>query len=526
MPKALVAGTHGQTLTSGEEWLFGGGRFNGTTEAQSQQSATEDCAFTGLRGTVFSGNSGTATFQFRDAGANGQNVATKASTGAFEDTTPHTDTLSAGDLFNGAYTDTGTDSVVLTIGANVEFTVGHGNFHMASDAAGIIMDVGDSTRYLSIHGILIADGAPSPTDYQFLVREYTSIEAFQIRVNANARINNSVFSINVNGVDVGTPITFGALATGLQVVTGMGASLSPGDLVCISITLATGVQDLTLGFVGVTLKSTGNASAAGFSNMNDVAANGSGVPNYFSFGSGAASAEANAAFKVGFAARCKYLRCYVTVNDQNIDGSLSLFVNGSAVMTQAIPALTTGWIENAIDHYDITDTDVVSFEVIGNDDSALFEMGIGQVFVSFEPIPDGGEGGEEGGEAGVLPPALIYGLPPLSPERVRAKYDEIEEIDRLVKAKEAAERESIRKQQEAKRQLAELEDKKRQTKTIAERRRKLEARIEAYQSEIADLREATMVLLEQIDRAREEYESQQMMADRRRRMLLLIAAAS
>jgi hypothetical protein len=525
MPKALVAGTHGQTLTSGEEWLFGGGRFNGTTEAQSQQSATEDCAFTGLRGTVFSGNSGTATFQFRDAGANGQNVATKASTGAFEDTT-NTDTLTAGDLFNGAYTDTGTDSVVLTVGANVEFASGHGNFHAASDAAGLIMDVGDSTRYLSLHGVLVADGAPSPTDFQYLVREYTSIEAFQIRVNANARVNNSVFSINVNGVDVGTAITFGALATGLQVVTGMGIALSPGDLVCVSITLATGVQDLTFGFLGVTMKSTNNASAAGFSNMNDVAVNGSGVPNYFSFGSGAASAEANAAFKVGFAARCKFLRCYVTVNDQTIDGSLSLFVNGSAVMTQTIPAGTTGWVENLIDHFDITDTDVISFEVIGNDDSALFEMGIGQVFISFEPIPDGGEGGEEGGEAGILEPALIYGLPPLSPERVRAKYDEIEEIDRRIKAKEEAEREKVRKQQEAKRQLSDLEEKKRQTKTIAERKRKLEARIEAYQSEITDLRQAVVDMLDEMERAREEVEQQQMMADRRRRMLLLIAAAS
>jgi hypothetical protein len=128
-------------------------------------------------------------------------------------------------------------------------------------------------------------------------------------------------------------------------------------------------------------------------------------------------------------------------------------------------------------------------------------------------------------DAAVVQP-LTYGAGRLSPERVRAKYREIEEIDRQFKAKEEAEREKVRKQEEAKRQLAELEDKKRQTKTIAERRRKLEARIAAYQSEITELRATMNALLEEIERARVEFELQQTIADRRRRMLLLIAAAA
>jgi hypothetical protein len=126
------------------------------------------------------------------------------------------------------------------------------------------------------------------------------------------------------------------------------------------------------------------------------------------------------------------------------------------------------------------------------------------------------------------PPVLTYGAAARSKtyeRKVRAKYEEFEEIDRRIKAKEAAERESVRKQQEAKRQLAELQEKKRQTKTIAERRRKLEARIEAYQSEIIDLRTAVVAMLDEIERARVEAELQQI-ADRRRRMFLLIAAAS
>jgi hypothetical protein len=123
-------------------------------------------------------------------------------------------------------------------------------------------------------------------------------------------------------------------------------------------------------------------------------------------------------------------------------------------------------------------------------------------------------------------PTLTYGAGRLDPRRVRAKYEEIEAIERHIQAKEEAEREKVRKQEEAKRQLAELEDKKRQTKTIAERRRKLEARIAAYQSEITDLRETMIALMEEIERARAAFELQQTIADRRRRMLLLIAAAA
>jgi hypothetical protein len=124
--------------------------------------------------------------------------------------------------------------------------------------------------------------------------------------------------------------------------------------------------------------------------------------------------------------------------------------------------------------------------------------------------------------------APTYGAAPhtLTRERVLRKYEEIEAIERHIQAKEEAEREKVRKQEEAKKQLAELEDKKRQTKTIAERRRKLEARIAAYQSEITDLRETMIALLEEIERARAAFELQQTIADRRRRMLLMIAAAA
>lgn len=380
-----MAGTHGQTLATGEEWVIGGA-FNASTEAQSQYQATEAATFSGMRGAIASGGDGTNTFRFRNNGANGNQVAAVSGAVAFEDAS-HTDVVSAGNTFNGSYVDTGTDSVVRTIAFNVEFADGHGNFHASSGSGNLVMDVASSTRYLPIHGIAPADGASAANlgNAQFKVREYTSIEAFQVRINANARLNDSTFSVNVNGVDVGTAITFATTVTGRQVVTGMGIALSPGDLVCISMTLGTGVEDLNFGFCGVTMKSTANASAAGYgavANVNVLET----TPVYFSFGNGSVGVEASAQVKVGFAARCKYLRCYLSDNVGAVDGTLSLFVNGAPVMTVLIPVGVSGWIENLTDSYDIADTDVVSFEIVGS--AAGFDVTAHQVWISFEPIPD------------------------------------------------------------------------------------------------------------------------------------------
>jgi hypothetical protein len=377
MPKALIAGIHGQTLSSAEEWVLGA-RFNGTTEAHSQYSATEGASFTGLRGVIASGGSGTNTFRFRDGGADGQNVVARVGAGSGEDTT-NTDTLTAGDLFNGSYIDTGTNSVVRTWAINVEMASGHGNFHASSrPAAGTLAD-----GYQPIHGDN-ASSASTPDTAQFEVREYTSIEAFQVRLTINPNVGNTVYSLNVNGVDVGTAITFAAGVTGLQTVTGMGISLSPGDLVCISVNNNGGFAP-TASFLGVTAKSTGNASAAGYAILDGFTVDDADPTIYLSFGQGRTTSEAGAAVKVGFAARCKYLRGYVSANTQDADSTLKLFVNGSAVLTATIAAGVTGGFRNLIDSADIAETDVVSLEVqVGG----IGSITVHQAWISFHPIED------------------------------------------------------------------------------------------------------------------------------------------
>lgn len=388
MGMSLLAGLHGQTMVSGAEWLFGA-LFSATTEAQSQVQATEEVTFSGMRGEIASDGNGTNNFRFRNNSANGNQFQAVVGPGpvAFEDAV-NSDTVAAGNPFNGAYTDSGTSSIMRTVGFNVEFTNGHGNFHMASGTANVVMDVDGSTRYLPIHGLLAADGTATIANVQFEVREYTTIEAYQIRINANVRTSDSVYSLNINGTDVGTPITFATTATGLQVVTEQ-HDLVPGDLVCISQTLGAGAaEDLNFGFCCVTMKSTGNASAAGYGSQNGTARAASATANYYSFGGGTTTVQTSAAFKVGFAARCASLRCYLSANTYTADATLKLFVNGSdsGYTTTITAGGGAGWYRNLADHFDISETDTVSFEIVGGTSGSIT---IHQIFVSFEPIPEG-----------------------------------------------------------------------------------------------------------------------------------------
>src|SRR3990167_1780173 len=109
MGKALMVAKSLSALPNGAEiCLFG--YFNLTvTEANTQASCTEAATFSNLRASITSGGSGTNTFRFRDAGADGNQVIAIPGASSLEDAV-NTDILSAADLFNIAYIVTGTDS--------------------------------------------------------------------------------------------------------------------------------------------------------------------------------------------------------------------------------------------------------------------------------------------------------------------------------------------------------------------------------------------------------------------------------
>src|SRR3990167_11545101 len=192
MGKALLIARFSATLGNGEESnLFGYGG-DETSEVNTQANCTENATFSNFRSSILSGNSRTATFRFRDAGANGNQTFQITGTGSNEDAT-NTDILAAGDLFNVNYSDTGTNSTLSWRKANVEFSSGHGNFHGAAAFNGNVHDVQSATRFIALSGGLGLDGIVTENNAEYLIRSYDSFEALQVRVKANARLNTSTF---------------------------------------------------------------------------------------------------------------------------------------------------------------------------------------------------------------------------------------------------------------------------------------------------------------------------------------------
>ena len=403
MGKALLVCRHASTLASGDEINLLGTSADSTTEANTQASCTENAVFSLLGANIVSGGSGTNNFQFRDAGANGSQLASRAGAGVAEDAT-NTDTLTAGDLFNIAYTDTGANSTISWLKANVELSSGHGNFHGASHLSGQIFDAASATRFIGLGGNLTADGETTEANVKWKVRGYDSFEALQVRVTANARTNNSIFRNRINAGNGTGVITFGAGATGLLSDTGIGDAITDGQTVNASITLDTGVEDLAVAFVIGTLKSSSSKSETFCVAQGGEVRTASATAHYHPIGGYLRDlpelSEANARIKVGFAAVVSNLRCYLSANTYTGDGTLKLYQNGSAVITTTITASGgAAWYENTSDTITIDADDELSFEF---DEGTSGSITIHSVGITFAPVAAPG--------GTILPQMMQHGL--------------------------------------------------------------------------------------------------------------------
>lgn len=371
MGKALIVSSS-SAITTGTYGPLSGNSFN-ATESQSTFEISESCTLTNLRCNITSGGSGSNTTRLRKNAANGNLVATRTGVGLVADTS-NSDSLVSGDDVDYSFTSAGTAPAQTTT-VNVEFASGHGNYHYAASAGTVIMDVASSTRYIGLAGALLADGAATETDVSFKNRAYTSIEAFQVNVVANARVNSSTFKNRINAADGTGLITVGSGLTGLFTDTAVGDSLSAGDLLSYSMALGTGVEDMRIGVVGGTFKSSVTKSEAIMHAPSGSARTASATPTYFRPGGNitTSATEADVSVTPGFAATCMNLRCYVSANTYSGSATLKLMVNGAAQITLTISAGATGWLENTSDTFVIDDNDTVSFEVDeGTANSATF----------------------------------------------------------------------------------------------------------------------------------------------------------
>ena len=385
MGKALLVSRQASALATGQECNLFGFASDTATEANTQASCTEDATFSNLRVNIISGGSGTNNFRFRDAGADGSELASRSGAGIAEDTT-NTDVLSAGDLFNIAYTDTGSNSTIAWIVANIVLSSGHGNLHGAAGFGGLVFDTASSTNFIPLSGSLTADGSTNEVLTTLKVRAYDSFEALQVRVTANARLNTSSFRNRINNGNGTALIEFATLVTGLISDTVLGDAIADGQTVNASVTLGTGVEDLTVVFVVGTFKSTSNKSET-FSGAG-LARTASTTAHYQTIGGSYATltalTEAQARLKPGFAAVVSNLRCYLSDNTYTGNGTLKLYQNGVAVITTTITASGgAAWYENTSDTITIDADDELSFEF---DEGTSGSITIRLAGITFAPV--------------------------------------------------------------------------------------------------------------------------------------------
>lgn len=374
-----MAGWSTSNAGSGDEMPLLGYFSRTSNETVVQTQATDDCVFSNIRARVTAGNSGTATFKFRDAGADGAQSCTLTGAGDTEDAT-NSDTLTGGDLYNLSYTDTGTDSTLSWVAGNVAFSSGYGAYVGAVNYSGVVCDVESATRFFPINGFVAADGEATEANVGFKARGYTTFQALQVYISANARTNNSVFTNRINsGAGTGS-ITFATTETGLKVVTGLGDAITDGQIINAALTLDTGVEDLTLIGIYATLKSTDTEQDVWSQHVTGFARAASATANYHQI-SGLATTtgawtDAQARMKPGYAGTAKNLRCYLSANTYGGDATLKLMQNGSAVITTTLTAGGgAAWYENTSDSITFDDNDELSFEIDeGTSGSATVRM--------------------------------------------------------------------------------------------------------------------------------------------------------
>ena len=394
MGKALLINRGSTVLSSGGERNLFGSVNNSGTESDSQANCTEGATFSNLRANIIAGNSGTATFRFRDAGANGNQTFQITTTGINEDAT-NTDVLTAADLFTVSYVDTGTNSTYAWMVGNVAFASGHGNFHGLADFVGAVFDVGDATQFIGLAGNLVNDGTATEDNVEWKVRGYDTFEALQVRVTANARVNTSSFRNRINAGNGTGLVEFAGEATGLVSDTLLADAITDGQTINVSITLATGVQDLTVKAICATLKSSSNKSETWCGNSAGLARTASATAHYLPVGgyidSLTALTEAQARIKVGFAAVVSNLRCYLSANTYTGNGTLKLYQNGVAVITTTITASGgAGWYENTSNTITIDADDELSLEF---DEGTSGSITIHSAGITFAPVAGPSTGG-------------------------------------------------------------------------------------------------------------------------------------
>jgi hypothetical protein len=358
MGKSLVTWDGGGAgISSGSFTGIGGsGDFSG--EARAQYYISEAATFSYLQALISSGGSGSNTITFRDTGVDTSLTATRSGTGDLSDTT-NSATVAAADLVSVAFTDTGSAPVYSFLAAVVSFSSGHGSFHQSQNGP-IIYNVPSSTRFVPVNGVSLADGTATEADAQFKNRAYTSWESLQVYVTANARVNTSTVNNRINGANGAASISIGAGVTGMLTDNTVGDTLAAGDLLCASVVLDTGVENLRITSFGATFKNSSLPKCDVVTQtIGGVARTASATESYATYAGGIrVRTQTDSAIPAPYAFKLSNPRMYLSANTYTVNASYKIYKNATASITVTLTAATTGWFEdttNTID-YAVGDT--------------------------------------------------------------------------------------------------------------------------------------------------------------------------
>ena len=379
MAKSLIVHQSATSIPSGEFINVPGYQFT-SAEIATEYAVTHDCTFSNLRGHITSGGSGTNTLQVRKNAADVNLVAAGVGAGALSDLT-HNDSFVAGDLLSLSHIDTGSSPEYRHVTLNVEFDQTTGTYFRNSFGPSVVFDVPSETRFIPVTGRLAADGTATEAHAQIKLRGYSKVDAFQVRVNTNARVNDTVLKLRLNGADItASTITIAAGTTGLFMATSINAAIADGGLLCAAIVTGTGVEDLNLDFLGVTLLSASDATEVWAVSVAGTSRTASATPSYYVPGGGLQTRTDTTGTGIipGFAADCTGLRIYLSANTYSANATLKLFVDGAdSGFTTTITAGATGWLENAVDTETITSANAICFEVVGGTSGSITILAIG-----------------------------------------------------------------------------------------------------------------------------------------------------
>lgn len=395
MGKAL----HGAVVNSAANNSFGtpcGGTTTNTTEGNIQMSFRQAGTFS-LLGFNNQTGDGTNTVRFRPGGGDGNQVVARVGAGWQQDVS-NTDVISANTLISFGYTDTGTNPSYTPVIVVFQASGDHCCYHVCSSGTVRVFDVASATRFVALDGALVADGTATEAEAQLMCRATGTMRSFQVRVTANARVNQSDWRTRLNGGNGAGLVSYAAGATGLVVDDSNTDTIADGDLINASVTLGTGVEDLTVTLVGAAITASSGATSDLFrwSQFAGLSRSATATAFYFPLvGFGAINlkpTEADTTIRAGFNGTASKLRNYITANTNTDSCTITFRKNAGAGITQTIASGATGWLENSSDTCTFDTDDDICYEIVGGgtgnithkaaavsiqDDSAVVTSGLG-----------------------------------------------------------------------------------------------------------------------------------------------------